>query len=189
MELSSATHFLPHISTCKCSFRRVIGLVQGLLLVLYYQYWILTGAPLGNPVVSLWPGDSSALDLQDCLHALQPFIDRVDVGKGQLKTLDLGLRGSRAGQLDSSPVPTPPGHTHSNTALASWSSASASKRSGWLFYSCVLGPAYPIPSHQCHLYYAAQARACSLKCCSWWWTWSKSQNKSKNKAGTGEMVQ
>jgi hypothetical protein len=63
-------------------------------LLLLYQYWNLTGTPLGYPVVVLCPGDPVGLDLWDGpLHMLQHFIDGVDVGVSQFKALDLGLRG------------------------------------------------------------------------------------------------
>ena len=46
-------------------------MVQGLWLLLHYQYWILTGTPLGYPVVALCHGDPAALDLQgQSLYAL-----------------------------------------------------------------------------------------------------------------------
>jgi len=58
-------------------------------LLLYYQYWILTGIPLRYPVVGLCHGDPAALDLQDWPLSCSA----VDVGVDQLKTLDLGLSG------------------------------------------------------------------------------------------------
>ena len=65
------------------------------LFLLHHQYRILTRTPLGYPVVALCHGDLVALDLQDqLLHTLQQFIDGIDVGVGQLKSLDLGLGGS-----------------------------------------------------------------------------------------------
>ena len=68
---------------------------QPLWLLLHYQYWILTGSPLGYTFVSLCHGDPTTLDLQDQpFHILWQFIDGVDVGMGQLKALDLGLGGS-----------------------------------------------------------------------------------------------
>jgi len=57
----------------------------------FYQYWIVTGAPLRYPVFALCHGGPSALDLQDWpFHTLQQIIDGVDIGVGQLKALDLG---------------------------------------------------------------------------------------------------
>jgi len=41
-----------------------IRLVQGLWPLLHYQYWILSGTPLGYPVVALCCGDPAALHLQ-----------------------------------------------------------------------------------------------------------------------------
>lgn len=37
----------------QCSLQWAIGLLQGLWFLLHYQYWILTGTPLGYPVVPL----------------------------------------------------------------------------------------------------------------------------------------
>ena len=51
--------------------------------------------PLGHPVVVLCDGDPAALILHDLpLHAVQQFIDEVDVGVSQPKALDLALGGS-----------------------------------------------------------------------------------------------
>jgi hypothetical protein len=50
---------------------------------------------LGYPVVVRCHEDPAALNLWDWpLHTLQQFTNRVDVGLGQLKALDLGLGGS-----------------------------------------------------------------------------------------------
>ena len=69
----------------------IIDPVQGLWLLLHYQYWILTRTPLRYSV----PWRSCSLVLQVwSLHVLQQFIDEVGVGVGQLKALDLGLSGS-----------------------------------------------------------------------------------------------
>ena len=58
-------------------------------------YWTLTRMPLGHPVVVLCDGDPAALILHDLpLHAVQQFIDEVDVGVSQPKALDLALGGS-----------------------------------------------------------------------------------------------
>ena len=58
------------------------------------SFWILTGTHLSYPVVALGHGDLVVLDLWDwSLHTLQQFINGVDVGMGQFKALDLGLRG------------------------------------------------------------------------------------------------
>jgi hypothetical protein len=73
------------------------------------RYAINTGSSLGLLLDSLLllPWRSCSLDLQDRpLHKLQQFIDGMDVGVDQLKTLDLGLCSSWVGQLTSSP------HTH-----------------------------------------------------------------------------
>ena len=107
--VSHSISLCPHIFTCKCSLQWVIGLVWGLWLLLHYQSWILTKSPLGYPAVALCHEDPAALDLQDwSLHTLQQFIDRVDVGVGQLKALNLGLGGSWVVQLTSSPAPISP---------------------------------------------------------------------------------
>ena len=69
--------------------------VQGLWVLWPYQYWILTGTPLGHPVVALCHGDPVVLDQQDKpFRDPQQFIDNVNFGVGQLKVLDLGLGGS-----------------------------------------------------------------------------------------------
>jgi hypothetical protein len=65
---------------------------------LHYQYRMLTRTPLGYPLVVQCLGGHAALDLQDWpLHALQQFIDGMDVRVGQLKALDLGLGGRSVG--------------------------------------------------------------------------------------------
>ena len=70
----------------------ITGPVQGLWLLLHYEYWILTRTPLGYPVVALCCGDPVTLNLQDWpLHILQQFINGINVGVSQLKALDLGL--------------------------------------------------------------------------------------------------
>jgi hypothetical protein len=49
---------------------------------------------LGNPVVALCHADLAALVLEDWpLHVIQQFIERIDVGAGQLKALHLGMDG------------------------------------------------------------------------------------------------
>lgn len=58
----------------------VIGLVQGLWLLLHSQYRVLTGTPLGYPVVALCHGEPAALDVQIWpLCLLLQIIDEVDV--------------------------------------------------------------------------------------------------------------
>jgi hypothetical protein len=65
--------------------------------------------PFGPPVAALCPGDPVGLDLLgQPLHVLQQLTDGVDVGAGQLKGLELGLGGGRAGQATSCPTPIPP---------------------------------------------------------------------------------
>ena len=109
-----------------------MGLVRGLYLLLLCQYWILTGTPLGRPVVALYHGDPATLDLQDQpRHSLQHIINGVGVGVGQLRALDLGL--DVAG-LVSLPALLHPHHQGqlSSTALASSPSAAACKGQGQL---------------------------------------------------------
>lgn len=61
------------------------------LLLLYYQYWVLTKIPLVYPVVDLCHGEPAVLDLQnEAFCVLQQLIQ----GVGKLKVLDLGLSGS-----------------------------------------------------------------------------------------------
>jgi hypothetical protein len=53
------------------------------------------GTPLRYPIVDPCHGDLAALELQNPhLCELQKLINRVDVGMGQFKALDLGLGGS-----------------------------------------------------------------------------------------------
>lgn len=106
--------FSPNIFTYEYSSYWVTSLVPGLWLLLHYQYWILTGTPLGYPAVSLCHEDTTALDLmeQPC-HSLWQFIDEVDVGGGQSKALDMALGGSWVGQSSNSPADTPPGQLFS----------------------------------------------------------------------------
>lgn len=70
----------------------MVGLVQGVWLLLYHQYWTLKETGLGYPAVDPSHGDPAAMVQQDRpLHALQHVIDGVDVGAGQLTGPDLGL--------------------------------------------------------------------------------------------------
>lgn len=56
-------------------------------LLLLYQYWCLTGAPLGCLVAVLCGGEPAVLELQDHpFHVLWQVIDGVDAGMGQLWT-------------------------------------------------------------------------------------------------------
>jgi hypothetical protein len=41
--VSHSIPFCPHIFNCKCSFQGVNGLFQGLWLLLYCPYWIISG--------------------------------------------------------------------------------------------------------------------------------------------------
>lgn len=60
--------------TCKCLLQCVLGLVQGLWLLLHFPYSILTRTTLGYPVAALCLGDSAALIQQEqLLHMLQQF--------------------------------------------------------------------------------------------------------------------
>lgn len=54
-------------------------MVQGLWILLYYQYSILSRTPLGYPAVALCHGDPEASVMQD-QPLLQQFIDGVNVG-------------------------------------------------------------------------------------------------------------
>jgi hypothetical protein len=56
-----------------------------LWLLLHYQQQVLTGTPLGCPIV-LCPGDPATLDLQNwLLHMLQKFTEEIDVGMANAK--------------------------------------------------------------------------------------------------------
>jgi len=95
--LSTLLHF-------QISLQWVIGLDQD------FCYTINTGSSLGllSDMV-LFPSVVEILQLGSvgqALHMLQQFIHGVDVGIGQLKTLDLGLGGSWACQPTSCPEPT-----------------------------------------------------------------------------------
>lgn len=57
-QISHSIHFV-HISLLRNARR--FCLVQGLWLLLHYQYWILIGT-LGYPIVALCPGDLKALE-------------------------------------------------------------------------------------------------------------------------------
>ena len=83
-------------------------MVPGLWLLLPHQYQVLTGTPLGYPVVALCHGYPEALDLQDWpFLTLQEFIDEIDFGVSQLKTLDLGHLSCSYTLGASLPVPSP----------------------------------------------------------------------------------
>lgn len=47
------------------SLHRLVGVVRGLWLLLLYQYWNLTGIPLGYLVVTLCHGDPAVLNLEN----------------------------------------------------------------------------------------------------------------------------
>lgn len=69
----------------KCSLQWVIGLI--------HHHWALIKTPLGYHFPS--HGDAPVIVLQDqSLNVLQQITDGVDVGVGQPKAQDVGLRGS-----------------------------------------------------------------------------------------------
>lgn len=98
---AAVSHVVPFCSircTGQCSVKWVIGLVRGPQLQQHHQYWTLIETPLGYPAISLSHGGLAALVLQDRpFHLSQWLIDRIGVGMGQFKVLDLRLRGSWAG--------------------------------------------------------------------------------------------
>lgn len=51
--------------TCKCSLFRIVGVVQGLWVLLHHQYLILIRNLLRYPVGALCHRDPASLDLQD----------------------------------------------------------------------------------------------------------------------------
>jgi hypothetical protein len=63
---------------------------------------------IGFLVVTLYHGNHPDLDLQEySFHSFQQFTDEVDVGVGQLRTLDFCLGDSGLGHPASFPVPRP----------------------------------------------------------------------------------
>ena len=67
-----------------------------MLIAMGHHHRALINTPLGYPSPS--HGDSPIIVLQDqSLNALQQITDGVDVGVGQPKAQDVGLRGSCAG--------------------------------------------------------------------------------------------
>jgi hypothetical protein len=84
-----------------------LSLVLGLWLLLLYQYWNLSGTPLRDPCCCpvSWRSYSfgSTGPAPSCTLAVHQW-DRCWVG--QLKALDLSLRGIWAGQSTSSPILT-----------------------------------------------------------------------------------
>lgn len=70
------------------------------------SHWIL----LGYTVITLCPGDSAGLGLQErLLRVLLQIMDWVNVEVGHLTTLVLGLSSCRTGQSASSPLSSPRG--------------------------------------------------------------------------------
>lgn len=81
--VSHSIPFCPCFFSYKCSLQWLFGLVWGLWLLLYYQYWILTKTPLGDPV---------AIDPKDWpVHIFPHFRDGIEFPVGQLRALDLAL--------------------------------------------------------------------------------------------------
>ena len=70
--VSYSTPFCSNGFTCKCALLWITGLVWGLWLPPYYQYWILTKTPLRYTAIALCHGNPGALDRQDwSLNKLQ----------------------------------------------------------------------------------------------------------------------
>jgi len=82
---------------------------------------------------------------------LKQFIDRRDVGEGQLKALEQGLGAIWADQPTYSPLPIPLGGAIPSNAIAG-------KGQGQFFCSYPLRPAHHHPQQQSQLYCAAQVR-------------------------------
>lgn len=64
--VSYSMPFYPNFFAGKCSLQAIIGLVQGLwILLLYLRFheWNLTGTPFGYSVVALYHGDTEVLYL------------------------------------------------------------------------------------------------------------------------------
>lgn len=80
------------------------------LLLLHYQYWILTGTPLGHPVACPVPWRHYSFESTGLAPSCAPAAHRWSRRRhGQLRVLDLGLGGSGVGQPNSSPVLAPGG--------------------------------------------------------------------------------
>lgn len=94
--MSDGIPFSPNAFTCKnVHFNKSWVWFVGLSLLLCYQYWTLIRTPLRYSAILLCIGKILQLWICKSFHALQKFIDRVDVfGVGQLKALDLGLGDS-----------------------------------------------------------------------------------------------
>ena len=94
-----------HLANVHCSESLVWFKASG------FCYTISTGSSLGflSAILLLpWVVEILQLWLRDwSFHALQQFIDRIDVGMGRLKTLDLGLE---VAELVSSPALLCPYH-------------------------------------------------------------------------------
>lgn len=148
---SSESHITPFSSFYKCASPWVIGLAQGLWLLLHPGCWALTGTPLGILSV-LCHGDPGALDLWDQnLHLLQQFFDGVDVGMGRLIALVLG---NWVGQPTNFPSWTPQGQS---LQYGPWASSQQAARSGSSFLFSHPRLTHLHPHYQGHLYCFAQS--------------------------------
>lgn len=128
VSVSHSVPFWPHIFSCKCSLHWVVGLVQGLWLLLLSQCWICPRVLLSYPFVACV---MEILKVWICkthlFHTLQQFINEVDFGGGptQSPRSRPGLvKSSRVGQSVTSPTPIPLGE-FSQIAPASSHSATA----------------------------------------------------------------
>jgi hypothetical protein len=86
-----------HTFACKCSLQWVIGLVPGLWLLWYHQYWILTMTRLLSviflscvmEILQFWENRTGPISQS------QPFLVDIDFGVGYLRALYLDLGGGR----------------------------------------------------------------------------------------------
>lgn len=86
--------FCPDSFPYKCLLQRINSLAQGLWLLLRCWCWVLTRTPLRYPRS---PSSCSFDSVGLGYSALQQFIDDIDAGADQLKTLILDLCGSWVG--------------------------------------------------------------------------------------------
>lgn len=135
-----------------------------------YWYLTLTGTPLGY-LVNLHHRDPAALEMPSWpLCMLEKFLDRVDVGVGQLIALLLGLVCSWVGQFSNSSL-----STRSSSSVLPRLVHPKGQQQAMVPCSPALTPLWQTHVHLYHqdqIYCTAQARcrACSSEYCTKWGT-------------------